>query len=486
MEKWNVVSRRVLLKGAGGLALGAALAACGASPTPQVIEKEVTRVVAGTAEVVKETVVVKETQVVKETVVVEKVVEATPAATGPVNLSLLMVSWNEEARKLYEEEIIPKFQEQNPGWTVSPDWTGWGDLDVKVMTAFAGGLQPDVFQADNVEFGPKYNQKGIIAELNPLIDSTPDLRPKIDDFYPKALFEGSTIAGKIMALPYELDNRALFYRKDFYNEVGLSGDAPPANWDEFRNAAIKLTKMDGETFARAGWHASLGQFCFQNYVPLLWQNGGELLDSAHERCTFNSPEGIEALDLWVRLIREDKVGPVEDMPSVGDMSPYVAGTLAMSFSGYGELQNAQKYAPEVWDSIGITVLGQKQKASLWYANTFFLTKSERLNAAWKLLAYLVLDDDNFLKYSTATGALPPRKAVTAAATYVTPLHLILIDDVMAAPGSHTTPAEPFNAEMLERVTEACQKAVFGQASAEEALNTAAQEGDQIIARYRGA
>jgi ABC-type glycerol-3-phosphate transport system substrate-binding protein len=483
MDERKRLARRDVLRGglaAAGLAVSTGLTACGATATPQVVEKEVTRVVAGTPEVVTETVVVK------ETVVVEQTVLATAAAsTGPVTISLLMVDWNDDCRKLYDETILPKFQELNPGWTVAADYTGWGDLDVKVMTAFAGGLQPDLFQADNVEFGPKYNQKGIIAELNPLIDADTDARAKVDDFYPKALYEGATINGQIVALPYVLDNRALFYRKDFLKEVGLP-DTAPQNWDEFRDAAIKQTKMDGDVFVRAGWHAGVGQFCFQNYVPLLWQNGGELLDDAHSRCAFNSDAGVEALAFWARLIIEDKVGPVEDMPAVGDMSPYVAGTQAMAFSSYGELINAQKYAPDIWDSIGITVLGQKQPAALWYANTFFLSKGRRLSEAWKLLSYLVLDDDNFRQYHEATGGLPPRQSVAAAAKHMTPLHLMLINDVMAAAGSHTTPAEPFNAEVLERVTEACQSAVYGTATAKEALDKAAQEGDQIIARYAGA
>ena len=481
-ERKQFTRRSVLRCGLalGGLAIGSGLAACGATSTPQVVEKEVTRVVAGTPEVVTETVVVK------ETVVVEQTVLATAApSTSPVTISLLMVDWNDDCRKLYDESILPKFQELNPGWTVAADYTDWGSLDVKVMTAFAGGLQPDCFQADNVEFGPKYYQKGIIAELNPLIDADPDARAKVDDFYPKALYEGATIAGQIVALPYVLDNRALFFRKDTLEEVGLS-DVAPQNWDELRNAAIKQTKLSGDTFERAGWHVGLGQFCFQNYVPLLWQNGGSLLDEAHQRCVFNSEAGVEALAFWAKLINEDKVGPVEDMPAVGDMSPYVAGTVAMTFSGYGELINAQKYAPDIVDSIGIGVLGQKQQASLWYANTFFLSKGKRLNEAWKLLSFLVLDDDNFRAYHEATGGLPPRQSVAASASHMTPLHLVLINDVMGAAGSHTTPAEPFSAEVLERVTEACQTAVYGQATPKEALEKAAQEGDQIIARYASA
>lgn len=86
MKQQTRWTRRRFLAGAGVGLAGAALAACGATPTPQVVEKEVTKIVQGTPEVVKETVVVAGTpQVVKETVVVEvtqapKVVELAPAS----------------------------------------------------------------------------------------------------------------------------------------------------------------------------------------------------------------------------------------------------------------------------------------------------------------------------------------------------------------------------------------------------------------------
>ena len=406
------------------------------------------------------------------------------AVGTPTKITLLMVDWNEDCQKLYNEQILPKFQEENPGLTVAADYTSWSDLDVKVMTAFAAGLQPDVFQADNVEFGPKYNQRGIIAVLDDLISSTPGAKEKVDDYYPKAITEGASIGGKIVALPHVFDNRALFYRKDFFAEVGLDPTRPPASWDEFRQAAIKLTKRTDDTFERAGWWNSTAQYCFQGFVPLLWQNGGTLLNETHDQCAFNSPEGVEALALWAKLIREDKVGPMEAMTNLGDLSPFTAGQLAMSFSGYGTLLNVQKYNPEVWDGVGVTVLGQKVQASLWYANTFFLSKGKHVPEAWKLLSYLVLDDDNFRKYHEATGGLPPRKSVAASASHITPLHMVLIEDVMNAPGSHTTPAEPFTLEVLERIDEAIQKAVLSGVDPKEALDVAADEGNQIIARYK--
>ncbi len=407
---------------------------------------------------------------------------AVPAESKPVALSLLLVDWNEDSRKLIDETTVPKFQEQHPRWTVTVDYTDWGQLDAKVMTAFAGGLAPDLFQADFVEFGPKYNTKGIVAELDQLIDATEGGRDKIADFYEKAIVEGCSFKGKIVALPYVLDNRALFYRKDFLNEAGLDPEKAPATWEEFRAAAIAQTIREGDTFKRAGWWGNSGQFCFQIYVQFLWQNGGKILSDAGDKVAFDTPEALEALEFWTKLVRDDKVCPVEGMQATGDMSAMTEGLLAMGFDNYGQLQNVQKYAPDLMDSQGVAVMSQKQKASLWYANCYILTKGPRMQEAWALLDALVLDDDNFRGYQEAMGGCPPRKSITATAKHITPLYKILIEDVMAAPGSHTTPNVPYTMEVLERIDEACQKALYGNATPKEALDQAVQEGNQIIER----
>jgi ABC-type glycerol-3-phosphate transport system substrate-binding protein len=184
------------------------------------------------------------------------------------------------------------------------------------------------------------------------------------------------------------------------------------------------------------------------------------------------------------MTRQDKVGPVENMENVGDLSPFAAGTLAMTPGGYWTITNVRDYAPDVLPNIGVTIMTQKQKASLWYANTYLITKSDHVDVSWKLLSFLVLNDDNFLKYHEAMGGLPPRQSIAKKASYLTPDHMILIDDVMNAPGSHTTPTVPFTLEVLARLDEAIEKAIRGEATPQEALDKAADEGNQIIQRSK--
>jgi multiple sugar transport system substrate-binding protein len=408
---------------------------------------------------------------------------AAPPAAEAMDLGLLLVDWNDAFRTILENEIIPAFQDANPGLTVIPDFTDWGNLDPKVMTAFAGGLAPDVFQADNVEFGPKYYPQGIVAELDAVVEAS-GAKALLNDFYTKAIEEGAKTNGKLVCIPYVLDNRGLFVRKDFLAEVGLETENFPGNWAEFRDAAIKMTKRTDDTWERAGWHSNTGFACFQTFVQFLWQNGGSILNEAMDKTAFNSPEGVEALALWTDLIRKDKVGPVENLENVGDLSPINAGISAMAFGGYWTMTNARDYAPDVLPNLSVVIMEQKVKGALWYANTYFCTKNDHVDTSWKLLSFLTLNDDNFLKYHEAMGGLPPRKSTVERASYITPNHLVLIEDVMAAPGAHTTPAVPFTLEVLQRVDEAIERSIRGEATPQEALDQAADEGNQIIDRYK--
>jgi ABC-type glycerol-3-phosphate transport system substrate-binding protein len=79
--------------------------------------------------------------------------------------------------------------------------------------------------------------------------------------------------------------------------------------------------------------------------------------------------------------------------------------------------------------------------------------------------------------------LPPRQSITAKAPWLTPEHLVLIEDVMAAPASHTSPQVPYTFEVLNRLDDAIQKSIFGQATPQEALDVAAEEAQAIIDRY---
>jgi len=400
-------------------------------------------------------------------------------AKATVKLKLLLVDWNSEVIKLFDEKTIPLFEKENPNIKVAVDYTGWEQLDIKVMTAFAAGVAPDVFQADAVEFGPKYYQKGAVLPLNPYIAKVPK---EVMDEFPSISIEGAAINGNVIALPYRLDNRALFYRKDFFREVGLDPERPPRNWKEFREAAIKLTKRDSAgNVVRAGWLMQTDVYgSYQVFVQFLWQNKGSLLNETQDRAIFNSPAGLEAFQFMVSLVREDKVCPVEGIEDVGDLIPLTAGLAAMGFEGDWVIGNVKKYAPGLYKDIGITILEQKQKAGLYYANSYLMCRGKYPDEAWKLLSFLVLNRENFTDYLRASGGLPPRKSIVPAMEE--PLYQILIEGVMGAAGTKTSPQLTCTVELMDRIGKNIEQAIYGKMTPKQAVDKAVDECNDVLKR----
>lgn len=52
-----------------------------------------------------------------------------------------------------------------------------------------------------------------------------------------------------------------------------------------------------------------------NWLPFLWQNGGEFLNEDRTEAVFNSAEGVEALEFWKAMVQDDKSVPLQAAPT---------------------------------------------------------------------------------------------------------------------------------------------------------------------------
>jgi len=160
-----------------------------------------------------------------------KIASITGAATGftvlgvqPIaaqadsgEFSLAMVDWSDPVQAAFEETIIPRFVEENPGSSVTINWTNWGRYNEEMTTAFASGVTPDVFQGGAV-WAPQMARRGWAVPLNDFISA--DAEWDWDDF-PDGLKADVTIRGDIVAVPYRQDLRTLWYNKEMLAEAGL-------------------------------------------------------------------------------------------------------------------------------------------------------------------------------------------------------------------------------------------------------------------------
>ena len=141
-----------------------------------------------------------------------------------------------------------------------------------------------------------------INEAQPLDDLLS--KEFLANFQPSGI-QAFTIDGKLMAMPYFLDPRALYYRKDLFEKAGLKA---PETWDDVFAAAEKLNNPPdmnafGLAFSRASddmdywWYAWLGANGADGNTKLWDENG---------KSRFNTPEGIAATQFLVDLAQKYK------------------------------------------------------------------------------------------------------------------------------------------------------------------------------------
>jgi len=193
------ISRRQFLKYAALLSASSAFAAScapaaapAATPEVKVVEKEVTRVVAGTPEVVK----VQETVVVEKEKVVE--VTTTPAAAQVVTIRYLARAG--AAEEVLYAQRIGEFNRDNPQYKAVLELIPGGNVeyDPKILALYAAGTLGDALWTA-IGTGVHYllAHKGITEPLDDLIAST---KTDLSQWY-KSSVEATKLKGKMYGLP---------------------------------------------------------------------------------------------------------------------------------------------------------------------------------------------------------------------------------------------------------------------------------------------
>ena len=215
--------------------------------------------------------------------------------------------------------------------------------------------------------------------------------------------------GSYYTVPFRLDIRNVYYRKDILREAGLDPEQALDNWDDLARLAKALTIRDGNKVEREGFNVEIGNFGAQEFVEFVWQNGGELLSPDNEPL-LDTPEVLEALTFLTELYQEIRPEGTAQLPQ--SPIPYFAtGQRAMEYGGLWTFVSVLKYAPEHVDDVGVALpLLRKQRVNNVFGGGFAIsTAAEHPDAAWRWIEYFVSADVQ-ARYNELIGQMPSRRA----------------------------------------------------------------------------
>ena len=309
------------------------------------------------------------------------------AADGKPSGEITVWAMGAEGEKL--DVLAKDFMAANPGVTVKVSPIAWDVAHDKLITAVAGNQTPDVSQMGTTWMG-EFAKTGALAEVPEDVDQG-------------AFFEGArdtaVVDGTAYGVPWYVETRVLYYRTDIAEKAGVS--EPPGSWDELKAMAKALKEKGG---ARYG--ISLSPNNWQEFLPFVWQNGGDVVTEGGE-LSLDSPEVVEALEYYQSFFKEGLTAP--SVAEGFDVTQgFIAGTHPMFFSGPWHMSLIQEQGgAELEGKWAIAPMPEEDSATSFVGGSDLVVfeGSDNKATAWAFVQYL-LDPAVQRKWYGEVSALP--------------------------------------------------------------------------------
>lgn len=404
-------------------ALSLALAACGPTPTPEVI---------------RETVEVR----VEQTVEVPVEVTVEPAELSGDILIWVMPNGADPQAAIDAE--IAEFNKLYPNVAVTAEIVGWGDAYGAIQTAVQGGEGPCITQMGTTWVPTFGTMGGLHTFTAGEIDELGGAGAFVD-----ASWATASIYNNVVAIPWFADVRAIYYRTDVLEEAGVDPDEAFSSLDSFVGAlqAIADSGVDIAPFVHPGrndWNV------WQNATQWGWAYGGDLLkqEDGAWKAAFDSSEfvaGVTAFDqLYGKGLTPDNALELNSAQCEAEFGQGRAATLMSGpwmISNFRDLEGSG-YAQEVADNVAVAQFPPGPGGQYTFfggSNLGILNSCKEYEAAWAFVKFL-LSKESQIRYGNAIGMLPVTfEAQTDPAFTEDPLFSVFIE---AAPTGKTSPNIP--------------------------------------------
>ena len=142
--------------------------------------------------------------------------------------------------------------------------------------ALEAGDAPDVLHVSGDRIGEMVDA-GYIEALDEYLKDWPDWR-----YYPPWVRASVSYQGRVWAIPYGLDTRFLYFRRDLFEQAGLSRTWQPQAVDDMLSAAAAIKARVPTVIPYALYAGRAGDTGTANhaFLPLLYAYGGALQDSS--------------------------------------------------------------------------------------------------------------------------------------------------------------------------------------------------------------
>jgi multiple sugar transport system substrate-binding protein len=305
------------------------------------------------------------------------------------------------------QQLLPEFERRHPGLRVDVLQIPFIAAHEKLLTAFVGRSTPDVATMGSTWI-PEFAAIGALASLDRQVAASRALAAA--DYFPGS-WDGGVIDGKVYAIPWYVDTRLLFYRRDLLQAAGC--EVPPRTWSSWRRCMERV-----KTRAGPGNYAIL--LPVNEYPPplaLLLETGSPLLRDGGRYGAFRDPRSRRAMAFYVDLFRAGLAPAVPDYRVSNLYQLFSQGWFAMYISGPWDIgEFRRRLPPALAGSWATAPLPSPDEGGAGAGNSLVggaslvvFRGSRHAQAAWKLIEYLS-EPAQQARFYALVGDLPARRA----------------------------------------------------------------------------
>lgn len=221
------------------------------------------------------------------------------------------------------QQICDEFTKES-GIPVKVEVKDWNSYWTYLESSATAGNMPDVFwmHSNNSQM---YMKNDILLKLDDYIAKSDKV--KLENYMPE-ITELYTYNGSHYAIPKDYDTIAVWYNKTMFDAAGMSYPDATWTWDDFYEAAKKLTKADGSQYG----------YCINpsndqdSYYNMVYSMGGKIISDDHKTSGYDDPNTLKAMEYVGKLVKDCCPDP-KTMSETGTDVMLGSGKVAMITQG---------------------------------------------------------------------------------------------------------------------------------------------------------
>lgn len=344
-------------------------------------------------------------------------------AAEPVEIRVLLNpgTLGNEYINWLQDVWFPKFEQENPNIRVNVQLISGNRLDL-VATSVAGGVPFDIIDSGHTLPMIEGVGRDWYLPLNEYLETWEYTDQMIPTVWSHVTWEG-----KILALPHIVPPRAIAYNKHLYAAAGLDPNSPPQSWEEFLEAANRLTRTQGDRLVQRGYYmltdngemAMLYELFAANYDV-------DILSDDYRKPMFNTARGLETLNFMKELYMSGNPAGFE-LPRDPVQASFLNGTAAMIRSAGGGL--ATTVADQYSDMVDLGTFLPRRSPEYAPATTSSINSmaimrfTKHPDEAWKVLAHM-FEPESLEMLALLRGPQIPRRDILPFVAERTPHNLV--------------------------------------------------------------